>query len=124
MQINIGAKNGKAYQIELENPNTILGKEIGDEIEGETVDLPGYTLKITGGSDKQGFPMRENIEGSERRKVLLQDGPGIRPDRKGVKHRKSVRGKTVSEEIQQLNVQVIEQGDQEIEEILEDEEEE
>ncbi len=124
MQINIGAKNGNTYQVETENPNNVIGRQIGDQVDGENFNLPGYTLEITGGSDKQGFPMRENIDGTERRKVLIKDGSGIQPERKGVKHRKSVRGNTVSDEIQQLNVKVVEEGDQSIEEILNEDEEE
>lgn len=124
MQVNIGATNGKTYQVELENPESILGKQIGETFQGGIVDLDGYELEITGGSDKQGFPMRENIDGSERQKKLIKDGSGIQTNKDGVKQRKSVRGNTVSEEIQQLNVKVVEEGDQEIEEALNESENE
>jgi len=65
--------------------------------------LSGYTLKITGGSDKQGFPMRRSIEGTIRKQIMLDKGAGIEKGEDGVRKRKSVRGNTVSEEIEQLN---------------------
>ena len=126
MQIVIGTQDGQTLQTETENTSKLIGKEIGDEIDGETIGLEGYTLKVTGGSDKQGFPMRRGIEGSQRQKRLLENGAGIQNNEKGQKRRKSVRGKRVSEEIQQLNVKVTEQGSETVETLLnqEDEEEE
>lgn len=121
MQINIGAQNGEVYQTESEAEN-FVGKQIGDTFNGEVIELNGYELKITGGSDKSGFPMRKSIEGNERSRVLIGDGAGIRPEEKGDRLRKSVRGNTVSTEIEQLNVKVVEEGGKSLEDHFSEEE--
>jgi small subunit ribosomal protein S6e len=122
MQLNIGTKDGEVHQIETDAKN-FVGKEIGDTFNGEIVDLNGYELEITGGSDKSGFPMRASIEGSERERVLIEDGSGIREKEDGMKRRKSVRGNTVSTEIEQLNAKVVEEGSKSLEELLSEDEE-
>lgn len=121
MQINIGSPNGEVYQVESEAEN-FVGKQIGDSFNGEVIELNGYEFEITGGSDKSGFPMRKSIEGNERRRVLIKDGAGIRPEEKGDRLRKSVRGNTVSTEIEQLNVTVVEEGGKSLEDHFSEEE--
>ena len=124
MQITIGTSDGQTFQKEIEDTNQLIGKTIGEEFDGGIVDLPGYTLKITGGSDKAGIPMRKNIEGSERKRVMIENGQGINETEEGVRRRKSVRGKRVSDEIQQLNTTVVEEGSKTVEEIMTEDEEE
>jgi len=123
MKITAGNTDGKTYQFETEDSSKLVGNKIGDEFDGGKVGLSGYTLEITGGSDKQGFPMRKSIEGTARKKILLDAGAGIKSEEGGERRRKSVRGNTVSDEIEQLNVKVVEEGSKSIEELLEDEEE-
>lgn len=123
MQITIGTDDGQTFQTEIEESAKLVGKEVGDEFDGGIVGLSGYTLKITGGSDRSGFPMRETIEGSERERVLIEDGSGIDVSEDGVRERKSVRGKRVSDEIQQLNTRVVEEGSKSVEELLGEDEE-
>jgi len=118
MQITIGTEDGTTYQIER-NPQ-ITGKQIGDVIQGEKLDLDGYELEITGGSDSSGFPMRESIEGSERTREVLESGQGIDTEESGMRRRKSVRGKRASVEIQQLNTKVVEKGSDPLEEAIEE----
>lgn len=103
----------KSYQIETDT-DKLIGLKIGDEFDGSIIGLPGYKLKITGGSDKDGFPMRKDIEGSRRVKVLLSSGPGFKPRRKGERRRKSVRGNTISEDIVQVNTVVVKEGEKPI----------
>jgi len=122
MQVNIGTSDGNVHQIETE-PEKFVTKEIGDEVDGSSLGLDGYTLEITGGSDKSGFPMRESIEGSERKRVMIEDGSGINVEEDGIRKRKSVRGNTVSTEIEQLNMKVIEEGSKTIEDVLDEDEE-
>jgi small subunit ribosomal protein S6e len=124
MQITIGTSDGETFQQEIEDTGQLIGKKVGEEFDGGIVGLSGYTLKITGGSDRSGFPMRRSIEGSERKKVLLEDGAGIDEKEDGVRRRKSIRGNTVSDEIQQLNTTVVEEGSKPVEELLGEEEEE
>jgi len=49
-------KSGKAYQVELKDPGAskLLGKRIGDKIEGDVLGMPGYSVQVTGGSDREG----------------------------------------------------------------------
>ena len=121
MQITVGTQDGETFQKEIEENSQLVGKTVGETFEGGIVGLDGYTLEITGGSDKQGFPMKKSMEGAERREALLKEGTGIREDGDGVRRRKSVRGNTVSQEIQQLNTKVVESGDKSVEELLEEE---
>ena len=93
-------------------------KRIGDEINGSIIGLDGYKLKITGGSDKCGFPMRHDIHGSMKMRVLLSKKPGYKPTDKGIRRRKSVRGNTISSDIVQVNTKVVEAGEKPIAEIL------
>ncbi|MFB6213561.1 MAG: 30S ribosomal protein S6e [Candidatus Nanohaloarchaea archaeon] len=118
MQVTIGTKDGETFQTEIEDASRLVGKTLGEEFEGGVIGLEGYTLEITGGSDRDGFPMRESIDGSARRRVLIMEGAGIEEDEDGVRRRKSVRGDTVSEDIQQLNTQVAEEGSKSVEELL------
>ncbi|RLF90487.1 30S ribosomal protein S6e [Thermococci archaeon] len=111
--------SGKAHQFELkdEKARIFLGKKIGDTVDLTPIGFPGYKVKITGGSDKDGFPMRKDVQGTGRRRILLSSGPGYRPREKGIRKRKTVRGNTISEEIVQVNVKVIESGEKSLEEL-------
>ena len=68
------------------------------------------TLKLTGGSDKNGFPMKKDVEGPRRIKSLLSGGIGFKPKRDGQRRRKTVRGNTVSDDIVQINTIVAQKG--------------
>ena len=68
-------KTGRSYQKEIE-ADTLMGKRIGDEVSGDELGLPGYTLKITGGTDSSGFPMVPWLRGTMKKKVLMSQGPG------------------------------------------------
>ena len=113
-------KTGKSYQkeVELEKIRQLIGMRIGDEFDAGIIDLPAYKLKITGGSDKDGFPMRKGVEGSGRKRLLLSGGVGYRPKEKGVRKRKTVRGEVICEEIAQLNCMIVKYGKKSIEELL------
>lgn len=109
-------KTRKSYQKEIDqNASGILGKKIGDKIPGNFFGLEGYELEITGGSDKDGFPMRPDVLGTGRKKVLLSFGPGFHPKRKGQRKKKLVRGNTVSPDIVQVNTKIVKYGSKPIE---------
>lgn len=110
-------KGGKCYQKEFSEEETkgLIGKRIGDTFRGEVLGLTGYELMITGGSDRQGFAMRKDVEGAARKKVLLAKPPGYRPKSEGIRRRKSVRGNTISEAILQINTKVIKAGKKKLE---------
>ncbi|OIO22078.1 30S ribosomal protein S6e [Candidatus Micrarchaeota archaeon CG1_02_47_40] len=120
MKVVISDKNGKSYQAELppERISSLLGMKIGDEVEGAFVGAAGYKLKITGGSDNSGFPMREDVSGPRRMSILISSGTGFRPTEKGERARKTVHGNQLDAEIAQLNTIVIQEGPQKLEELF------
>ena len=82
--------------------NPLLGLQLGNEADASIVGLNGK-LELTGGSDKSGVPMRNDIHGAARKYVLLSKGVGLQAAEKGQRVRKLMRGNTVSEEIYQIN---------------------
>jgi len=114
----------KAYQLEVDQNNApqLIGKKIGDEFPGDWIGLEGYTLLITGGTDKDGFPMHPAIHGAVKKKVLLSAPPGFHPKKEGQRKKKTVRGNTISADIVQINVKVIKKGSKPLEEIFKKEE--
>lgn len=98
--------------------NSLIGKKIGDEVDGIFVSLPGYTLQITGGTDKDGFVMRKDIPGIARKKILTAESPGFKPKDKGVRKRITVCGNTVSLNIARINMKVVKKGAKPIGELL------
>jgi len=119
-------KNGKSYQtmVSGQHANRLMGMKIGDEFDGLFVSLPGYKLQITGGSDKDGFPMRKDLPGQQRKKIVLSGGIGFHPVTDGQRRRKYVRGNTISADIVQINLMVTSYGPRAIEEQLKQEESE
>lgn len=110
----------KSHQMEVDQTQTksLIGLKIGDEIEASIVGLNGYKLKITGGSDKNGFPMKRDVEGPRRIRSLLSGGLGFKPKMDGQRKRKTLRGNAISDDIVQINTIVTEKGDKSIEELL------
>ena len=119
-------KNGKTYQTMVtgQHANRLMGMKINDEFDGLFVSLPGYKLKITGGSDKDGFPMRRDLPGQQRKKIVLSGGVGFHPVTDGQRRRKYLRGNTISADIVQINLKVTSYGPRPIEEQLKQEESE
>lgn len=120
MQIVISdRKTGKSHSKKVEDIGIFLGKKIGEEIDITSAGLPGYKAKILGGSDKQGFPMNPSIPGDLRKKVFIESGQGFRQERKGERRRINVRGNTVSQETNQLNLAVTAYGEKALDELIE-----
>ena len=118
-------KNGKSHKVAVSghHANSLIGKKVGDEVDGIFVSLPGYKLQITGGTDKDGFPMRKDVPGMGRRKLLLSDSLGYHPTEHGMRKKRSVRGNTVNQDIVQINMQVTKHSSKPIESILKADEE-
>ncbi|MDH7517429.1 MAG: 30S ribosomal protein S6e [Candidatus Thermoplasmatota archaeon] len=113
-------KNGKSYQIPVSghHANSLIGKKVGDEVDGIFISLPGYKLQITGGSDKDGFPMRSDLPGVGRRRILVSKSKGFKPTEKGLRRKKSIRGNTISQDIVQINMKVIKYSSKPIDQII------
>ena len=103
-KLTVSDVKGKSITKELKDSdaNTLLGLQLGNDTDASIVGLQGK-LKLTGGSDKSGVPMRKDIHGSARKYVLLSKGVGLQATEIGQRVRKLMRGNTVSEEIYQIN---------------------
>lgn len=114
------SKSTQAYQAVVTGTavNKLIGKNIGDTVSGDVVGLAGYTLEITGGTDKDGFAMRGDLPGPARRKILIAGGVGYKPRAEGVKKRKSMRGREISSDIAQINTVIVEYGQKPLGEIF------
>ena len=117
-------EDGTAKTIQLDPRvfTLFLGKKIGDELDGSVVGYKGYRIKITGGTDKDGFPMRPDVSGARKVRILLSGGVGFKPyekpsskkkkrrqkrRKKGLRRRKTIRGNMISEAVAQINAVLI-----------------
>jgi small subunit ribosomal protein S6e len=103
-------ETGTSKVVELEESRAapLVGRRIGEIIEGVVVDMPGNKLQIVGGSDKDGVPMRPSVHGGVRRNVVLAGGVGFNPKNEGERKRKAVRGNVITDEIVQVNTKIVE----------------
>ena len=131
-KVNIGEKSGKTYKIEATVP-AFIDKEVGEKIAGKEIkpELEGYEFEITGGSDKAGFPLMKEVPGQILKGILLKYGKGmhVKPRRegkkpqhdkkpKGLRLRKTVRGRIISEAVAQINLKVIKEGKKPLAEVF------
>lgn len=121
MKLNIAyPSTGCQKVIEVDDENklrTFYDKKMSTEVEGDILgdEFKGYVFKITGGNDKQGFPMKQGVLTAARVRLLLSEGHTCYRTRKtGERKRKSVRGCIVSSELSVLNLVVVKKGEKEI----------
>ena len=115
------SEKGKSYAKDLSNEESeiFLGKKLKDKIQGDHLGFKDYEFEITGGSGKEGFPMRFDLEGIGRKKIFITKGHvGARINKKGLRLKKTVRGNTISQLTSQINLNVIKQGSKALEEIF------
>jgi len=98
----------KSFQLSIDQSklNNLIGSKIGDSVELVVSGL-NFKLKITGGSDNSGFPMRFDVPGGAKRKLLLSGPPGYHPKEDGMRKKKTVRGNMVTPEVVQINTVII-----------------
>jgi len=107
----------KTIQIDEEKQvSSFFDKRMSQEIEGDVLgeDYKGYVLRISGGNDKQGFPMKQGILCNHRVRLLMKGGSCYKPRRSGERRRKSVRGCIVNHDIAVLALVVVKKGEKEI----------
>jgi small subunit ribosomal protein S6e len=116
-------EDGTTYQFEVDgqDANRFIGRSLEETVDGGAVGLDGYELELTGGSDTAGRPMRADVAGPDLKAVLLTGGTGFNPSRDGERKRVTVRGAEVSEDTRQINAKVLERGDTDIAELLDEE---
>jgi small subunit ribosomal protein S6e len=122
--------SGRSVQREAKDDaaKAFLGLKLKDKVKGEIIDLTGYEFEITGGSDYCGFPMRYDVIGIARKRIVDVKGVGFdnklrrpnpkkkgwRTNIKGMRQKKTVAGNTVHEKIAQINLKVIKKGKEDI----------
>merc|ERR1712071_159843 len=121
MKLNIAhPATGAQKLIDLEDDRrsrVFMEKRMAQEVPADSIgdEWKGYVFRITGGNDKQGFPMKQGVLLPHRVRLLLSDGHSCyRARRDGERKRKSVRGCIVNTDIAVLSVVIVKQGEQEI----------
>ncbi|KAK1979132.1 ribosomal protein S6e-domain-containing protein [Colletotrichum cereale] len=121
MKLNISyPANGSQKLIDIEDERKLrvfMEKRMGAEVPGDSVgdEFKGYIFRITGGNDKQGFPMKQGVMHPTRVRLLLSEGHSCyRPRRTGERKRKSVRGCIVGMDLSVLALSIVKQGDNDI----------
>ena len=103
-KVVVSDKSGKSEVLEAKDSTAqlFMGRRLGDTVDLSAVGQ-AYKVKITGGSDKAGFPMRADILGGGKRYVLMTEGVGFKHAAEGEKRRKLVRGNLINDEVYQIN---------------------
>ena len=101
------SKTSKAATLEGTKAQALIGKSIRDEVDGKLLGLGNVKLRITGGTDKDGVPMRFDIQGAARKRAILSGGVGFKSSEDGERQRRLVRGRTISEETLQVNSVIV-----------------
>jgi len=121
MKINIAYPvTGLQKTIEIEEERQLrqfYDKRISHEIIGDDIsdDFKGYVFRISGGNDKQGFPMKQGVLVNTRVRLLLDKNHSCyRTRRRGERKRKSVRGCIVGADLSVLNLVVVKKGEVDI----------
>lgn len=90
-----------------------MDKRISHEVSGDALgsEFAGFVFRITGGNDKEGFPMKQGVMTTQRVRLLLSKDSGCyRPGRKGERKRRSVRGCIVANDLVVVSLVVVKQG--------------
>jgi len=106
------------FEVDGQDANRFIGRELGDEVDADAVSLDGQTLELTGGSDEAGRPMRADVAGANLKELLLEGGVGYKPSRDGERKRVTVRGRQISDATAQINASLVDgtiAGDEEAE---------
>jgi small subunit ribosomal protein S6e len=122
MKLNIAnPSTGRQKLIDIEDEKKVrvfYDKRLGAEVSGDDLgdQFKGYVFKITGGNDKQGFPMMQGVLSNQRVSLLLdKNNKCYRPRRTGERKRKSVRGAVVAPDIAVLSLVVVKKGPEDLE---------
>ena len=113
-------KSGRAYNVDASGgaAGAIVGKRIGDEVDGGTLGLAGYKIRITGASDRTGTAAKQGLPGAGRKKLLLAGGVGFHPGMDGERRRKMIRTNEITQDFVQINAQVTAYGEKPLDEIF------
>jgi small subunit ribosomal protein S6e len=106
------AATGKssASEIEGSRAQALIGRSLGEIVDGSPLGIAQARLRITGGCDKNGIPMRADVHGGVKKYIVLSAGPGFKSTRHGERRRKLVRGRTITDETYQINFAITKEG--------------
>jgi len=99
-----------ASEIEGSRAQALVGRALGEIIDGSPLGIAQSKLIISGGCDKNGIPMRADVHGGVKKYIVLSSGSGFRPTRHGERRRKLVRGRTITDETYQINFTLTKEG--------------
>ncbi len=101
------SKTKKSYNVEADEKLKLhlLGKKIKDEVDLSSIS-PGLKGVITGGSDKQGFPMHTKLDSESSKKILTTKGLGFKTTRSGERRRVRVAGRIIIDKTAQVNIKL------------------
>lgn len=121
MKLNLAnPQTGLQKIVEVDDEKKLLPffeKRIGAEVSCDSIgeEFKGYVFRISGGNDKQGFPMLQGVLVNHRVRLLFKKGMKCyRPRRDGQMKRKSVRGCIVGPDLAVLSMVLIKQGPEDI----------
>ncbi|CBZ50745.1 hypothetical protein NCLIV_012120 [Neospora caninum Liverpool] len=117
MKLNLAnPQAGMQKTVEVDDEKKLLPffeKRMGTEVAGDSIgdEFKGYIFRISGGNDKQGFPMMQGVLVNHRVRLLFRKGMKCyRQRRTGEKKRKSVRGSIVGPDLAVLNLVLVKKG--------------
>jgi len=113
-------KTGRAYNVDASGgaAGAIVGKRIGDELDGGSLGLAGYKILITGASDRTGTTAKQSLPGAGRKRLLLAGGVGFHPEMDGERRRKMVRSNEITQDFVQINARVTTYGEKTLDELF------
>jgi len=121
MKLNIANPvTGLQKMFEIDDDKKLLpfyDKRMSTEVAGDSLgdEFKGYVFRITGGNDKQGFPMKQGILVNQRVRLLFKKGMSCyRERRNGCRKRKSVRGCIVGPDLAVLSLVVAKKGSEDL----------
>jgi len=102
-------ETGDTQKVEIEDArmNAIVGRRIGEVMDGTVANLSGHRIELTGGCDKDGIPMRPDVHGGVKARIILSGGVGYKPKNPGERRRVVVRGNTVTADTIFLNFKIV-----------------
>ena len=111
-----GSGKGLSKLIEIDEKKfRFEGMKIVEIIKGGVIGFANYEFEITGGSDSSGFPMRKDVHGPVKKRILVSKrGIGYKPRRKGEKRKRTVRGNEITHNMTLINMKVLKYGEAEL----------
>ena len=102
-------ETGKTQKVEIEDTRmtTLIGRRIGEVMDGTVANMPGKRIQLVSGIDKDGIPMRPDVHGGVKTRIIMSEGIGYKPKRKGERRRRIIRGNIVTIDTIFLNFKMV-----------------